>query len=238
MAERELVIRPRRVLRALVAATVILIVMSAVAQSLILFLPDFPFRDGIYRFFSADSEPSLPTLYSTVLFLVSALLAGVIARARTGADQPSSRQWAAVSLLLLILALDEFASFHEGSVIIIRKLLGIPGGGWLATSWVLLGAVVAVLLLVVSLPFLRGLPPATRRRFLWAGLLFVTGAMGMEVLGGLVAEISFSNVPVVAISTLEELLEMLGLAVLVYALLAYMPIGLSEPAWRTRIAPD
>lgn len=42
----------------------------------------------------------------------------------------------------------------------------------------------------------------------------------------------------VLITTVEETLEMLGSAVLVYALLAYVPIGLPDVVLRLRVAPS
>jgi hypothetical protein len=40
----------------------------------------------------------------------------------------------------------------------------------------------------------------------------------------------------VLIATVEETIEMLGSAVLVYALLAYVPIGFPDAVWRLRVA--
>lgn len=42
----------------------------------------------------------------------------------------------------------------------------------------------------------------------------------------------------VLITTVEESLEMLGIAVLVYALLAYVPVGFPDVVWRLRVTPS
>jgi hypothetical protein len=90
---------------------------------------------------------------------------------------------------------------------------------------------------VTFLRFLGHLPQLTRRRFWIAGLLFVGGVLGLEMVAGSYSVVHGTfNMTYVLIVTAEEALEMLGIVVLVYALLAYVPIGLTDAAWRLRIA--
>jgi hypothetical protein len=99
-------------------------------------------------------------------------------------------------------------------------------------------AVAAVPLVVVAfVPFLRRLPSSTRHRLLGAGLLFVTGAMGFEMLSALFA-LDAASLPYVLVATAEEMLEMLGVAVLVYALLVYLAEQHPKGAWRIRYSPS
>jgi hypothetical protein len=55
-----------------------------------------------------------------------------------------------------------------------------------------------------------------------AGSLYVVGALGMEMLGGKVADLhDSSTLTYAAIVTTEEFFEMLGSAIFLYALMVY-----------------
>ena len=65
-----------------------------------------------------------------------------------------------------------------------------------------------------------GLPDPTRLRLIIAGMVYVTGALGMELVGGWHWD-TFGGGDTLgygAITTVEELLEVTGLALLIYAL--------------------
>jgi glycosyltransferase involved in cell wall biosynthesis len=55
-----------------------------------------------------------------------------------------------------------------------------------------------------------------------AGLIYVTGAIGIELIGGRYSELYGYNVTYFVITTLEELLEMVGVVVFIYALTSYI----------------
>jgi hypothetical protein len=72
--------------------------------------------------------------------------------------------------------------------------------------------------------FLAALPYDTRRLFIFAGGLFVAGAIGIEMIGAQV-EASLGTretMAYVVAVTLEEGCEMFGIALFLYALLAYL----------------
>jgi hypothetical protein len=232
----EIVVDPSWVLRRLLLVTGLLVVLSSAGQVIVYLLPDFPGRDPLANLFYVDAEQNLPTLFSSVMLLVSALLSGAIAHAHRRANQPEVRHWIGLAIVFVFLAIDEFGSLHERTISTLQALLDIEGGILLFT-WVVIGVPAVVLFGLVLLPFLRRLPRATRRRLLVAGLLFVGGAIGLELPGGWYAtSYGFSSIGYVLLVTVEETLEMLGLSTLVYALLAYIPLGLPGTAWRLRVS--
>jgi hypothetical protein len=227
---------PSRVLRVLLVIIVMLVALSTAGQVMIYYLPDFPLRDPIASLFYVDSEQSLPTLYSSVMLLLSALLFGSIAHAHRRRGRPYVRHLASLSVVFALLALDESASLHEQTVGPFRALLDIEGG-FLWYAWVVPAAAAVALFVAVFTPFLRHLPRPTRLGLLAAGALFVGGAIGVELLGGSYASgHGQGDMTFVLIATAEETLEMLGIAVLFYTLLAYIPIGLPDAAWRIRVS--
>ena len=133
-----------------------------------------------------------------------------------------------------LLAIDEFASLHEQLTGPLRRLLDIEGGPFL-WEWVVPAIVAMTVFVVVFLPFLRSLPRSTRRGLLTAGFLFVSGAIGMEMFAATFVSFRTTDVTYVLSATVEETLEMLGIAVFLFTLLAYIAVGVPDvggvPGW-------
>jgi hypothetical protein len=67
------------------------------------------------------------------------------------------------------------------------------------------------------------LPARTRRLFLAAGAIFVAGAIGVEAVSGMQASLhGEQNLTYHLVITVEELLEMTGIVIFIYALLDYI----------------
>jgi len=98
------------------------------------------------------------------------------------------------------------------------------------------GAALVALFGIALLRFFRHLPRPTRRRLLAAGILFLSGAIGLELVGGAYSAVHAElNMSYVLIATAEETLEMVGAAVLLYGLLAYIPAILPDTGYRVRV---
>lgn len=235
LREIDFVIAPERILRLLLIVTTLLVVISTAGQAMVEYARDFPLRDWIANLFYVDSEQNLPTMYSTLLLLTGSLLAGLIGMVHRRDHRPHTRHWAALSLILTLLAIDELLSLHEQSIDPLRRLLNIRGGP-LWFTWVLLGAALVAVVGLAFLRFLRSLPRSTQRRLWTAGILFVIGAIGMELVGGWYAANGSPDMGYVLIATVEESLEMLGAVVLVYALLAYIEESFRNTVWRFRVS--
>ena len=84
-----------------------------------------------------------------------------------------------------------------------------------------------ILLAIGFLLFFRSLPAETRRQFPVAGAIFLGGAIGAEVIGGayVSSERGGDDAVYRVITTVEELLEMLGIVVFLQALLSYLARG-------------
>lgn len=90
-------------------------------------------------------------------------------------------------------------------------------------AWIVPYGIAVLLLGVAYVPFILKLPAKIRKLFLISGSLFITGAVGLEILGGQQDEIYGTyNLVYALLYTVEELLEMLGIALFIYALLLYI----------------
>ena len=182
---------------------------------------------GLIPRFNVDAENNIPTWYSSFALLFCSALLAIIASAKRLKGDRFTRHWIALSVIFLYLSLDEVASIHELLIEPLRSLL--DASGFLYFTWVIPGAIFVVICLLLFLQFLRSLPAKTRRLFLLAGTIFVTGALGVELVGGYYAESSSqNNMTYAMITTIEESLEMVGIVVFIYALLSYMSSVVSE----------
>lgn len=164
-----------------------------------------------------DYEKSLYTwLSSTLMFSCAALLAWVAER-EAGPARGLTAYWRGLALVFVLLSADEHVGAHERA----SEWLAIhlPTHGLFYFGWVMLALPLCLAGAVVSLRALRALEPATRRTLLLAATVFVTGAVGVEMLGGAVAEAyGEAHLTYHLMANLEEGLEVLGLLIFLFGL--------------------
>jgi hypothetical protein len=121
----------------------------------------------------------------------------------------------------VFLSLDETAQLHELSIRPLQDGFGATGVFYYA--WIIPAGLCIALFAVAYVNFLASLPARTRRLFLVAGITFVGGAIGVEAISGKHASLhGEGNLTYHLITTLEELFEMAGLVLFIYALLDYI----------------
>lgn len=235
--ELEVYLAPRKTLRFLVVLVLGLCLISTLGQYSLYFLPDYPLKGTFIRLFYIDAENNIPSLYSACALLFCAILLATIAYIKKLAHHRYVRHWGSLSIIFLYLAFDEAFVLHEELMEPLRNKLNV--GGLLYFAWVIPGAIFVGACLLVYVKFLFDLPAKTRGMFLIAGTLYVGGAMGMELLGGYHTELyGLENMPYVLITTFEELLEMLGIAVFIYALLSYISSYMKGVLFKLQIVED
>lgn len=186
---------------------------------------------GAVSMFCLDEELNVPTWYSSFgLVLAAGIVAWIAAAKRVQRDR-FRRHWTALALLFLLFSLDETASLHERSIEPLRRILGV--GGLLRYAWVVPGMVLVLVVGLCYLRFLWHLPARSRRLFLLSGAVFVGGAIGMEMIGGLEFErFGVANLAYAMTTTVEETLEMAGVVLFIYALLDYIQIAFGRLSLR------
>lgn len=160
---------------------------------------------------SLSYEGNLPTWYASALPLLLAALLAELAR-----REPAERgPWRALALGFVAISIDELVGLHEqlGSLFDTRGLLRF--------GWVIPAAAIVLSVGLGLLGFLRRLDPATARRFVLAGGLYVTGAVLLELPLGWWTEQHGDDSPGYALLDWgEETLEFTGLTLFARALLA------------------
>ena len=214
------------------AGAVILLHILNIPAIVVRYLVDVPGSTGYPAFFSVSNEGKLPTFYSGITLLASALLLAVIAIHERKSGGRFTRHWFGLSLIFVFMAADEMLEIHELSMVPMRRAFGITGGP-LFFAWVIPAAVVLVVLAITYARFLMALPRTTLRSFLVAGFIYVGGALGMEVGGSAYFTANSNDVFYGVITTIEEIGEMTGIALFILALLDHL--ARNAPNWRVEL---
>ena len=175
---------------------------------------------GLERQFNLVNEANIPAWYSAVALLFSALLLTVVAARERQAGGVDARHWAGLALIFYYLSLDEAAQIRE----MMKVFDGLRPTGVFFYSWILVGGGVVGLLGVLYLGFLTRLPAATRWVFVLAGSLYVTGALGVEMLESRYHYLThtWTDLPYGLMVGVEETLEMSGIALFIYVISSYL----------------
>jgi hypothetical protein len=190
-------------------------------------------RDTLVRLFWLDGEANVPTWYSASLLLLCASLLAIIAGAHRQRDTVYDIRWLILAVVFLLLSLDETAQLHELAIAPLRERFHTTG--FLYYAWIVPAGICSGLFALAYLGFLAKLPVQTARLMVLAGALYVGGALGVESLSAKQASLHGEHtIAYHAIITVEELLEMSGLVVFIYALLDY--IGRQFPALQLRVS--
>ena len=177
-------------------------------------------------YFDLGKEANLPTYFSSGLLFLAAALLFWIARDRRQREAAFARHWQILALVFLFLSVDEAARLHELVYEVLTYFYG-HGSGVFYHIWVVPFLVATLLLGLAYLRFLLRLPRPQQILFTSAAALYVGGALGFEMVEGYLQAYHAAlygqgtlayNLFVVA----EEALEMAGVLVFIYALLAYI----------------
>lgn len=218
----ELSVSVARTSQALVIAVLFLTFAGATVQ-FFKYALKYDYLLGLFDIFNLNSETGVGSWFAAVaLLLCSALLALIFSAKRRERDK-FVYHWGMLALVFLYLSIDEGSRIHEtiGNTLAL-KVTGVTSG-WLHYTWVIYGAALVLVVGLSYLRFLAHLSTKMKRLFFLAGLLYVGGALGMEVLCAKYYSLHGSqNLTYQMMAVVEECLEMTGITVFIYALLIYI----------------
>jgi hypothetical protein len=217
---------PNKVTKLLLSIVALLVLFNIIERGIIHWLNTQNNGQLISIYFNFDEEANLPALYSSLALGFCAYLLSVIATVKKKLKGKYARQWKALSFIFLYLAVDEMCSIHELLIPILRGAMHTSG--LLYFPWVIPAFFLVIIFLIVFRKFILALPNKTKIQFILAGIVYVFGALGMELIGGYIADNYGYNTVYGIASTIEELLEMFGVVIFINALLNYLQSQASE----------
>ncbi len=159
------------------------------------------------QLFDVDEEDALPTWFSAfLLFIVSAILWFCGRRERASADRWAV-YWYILSVGFLLMSIDEVAGIHETLNSVIES------------HWAVGGGILALVIGLCFVPFLLRLRRRTALLFVVAGVVYISGAVGIEILG---QPMDADTLAYNLLTLVEEGLEMFGVILFLYGLLDHV----------------
>lgn len=217
-------LNPRAIATALAVIAVLLALQSLFAEFLLSTVLHFDFDKApaaLLDVLSVNVEESIPTWFSTINLFVAACLLAWIALLKHTSGEPFRAHWAGLALIFLYLSADEGAAIHETASGPMKD--AFDTSGFLEFGWLLVGIPVVIVFALVYIRFWLRLPEPTRRLFAIAGALYIGGAVIIEsISANFYSQDEGASFRYLAVATVEELCEMLGVVVLLYALLDYL----------------
>ena len=179
---------------------------------------------GFVPLFDLDSEKNAPTLYSSMLLISASVLAFLAA-----VSAPEFRwRWRLIGLVLLVLGVDETFGLHEPIFFVLRGNESATTAAWVnhfgglhifdLLPWI---SLVAAALFFWYWPLIL---KSRRISLLGFGAcaIYLFGALGLDLLTAAEYAGEFSNRATIAIKTLEEVAELIGVSLIVYSIALYI----------------
>jgi hypothetical protein len=171
--------------------------------------------------FDIGFEPSIPNWYSSCALLACSILLAVTALAKKRQADPFWKQWLLLALLFVGLSMDEGVRFHE--MIHTAIASQIETHGLLYFPWVVPALIFVAIVGCYYISFLKHIDRRTAVLFVVSASIYVMGAVGMDIVGGLIVERSgMESIGHTVSQFFEEAFEMLGILLFLYALLDHL----------------
>ena len=155
------------------------------------------------------------TLFSSLLFCIAFFLFYLLFK------KEKINYWLGLCIIFLFLAFDESAKIHESIGDFTENF--VNASGYLFYPWVLSYSLFVMVFALIYAKFFLKMPKKIFLSFMLSAIIFLTGAIIFDMLGGYEADLNNENTLIYCIYyTIEESLEMFGLIYLISILLGLL----------------
>jgi hypothetical protein len=173
----------------------------------------------VLQMFDLNSEGNFPTLYQVGALITTSMLLFFVGMIKKRQRDKYAIHWMVLGGIFFLMSYDEASQMHERLNAVTRSFLPESSMDFLFFAWVIPYAILALTIGFIYIRFLMNLPKRTAILFIIAGAIFVTGAIGLEMVTSYYRGVVLVIHMVV---TIEETLEMLGIVFFIYAILDYI----------------
>ena len=213
-------VSPLRVALFLAALAVLLLTAHLAAEAVRTTIgEDLP--DRATAMWNLDEENNVPTWFASMLLALVGFGLAFVGLMKYQERDRHYRQWFAIALIPLFLSLDDMAQLHEALSQPLSDEYGF--GGLLRWAWLVVAIPVVLVLTVLFVPFLRRLPGRTMALLLLgAGMTFSGGVILEMFEGWRVDSHGHGGVLLFSMVTVQEMMEMIGSIIALYAVIDYV----------------
>lgn len=206
-----------------IAVIMLLLNLTGIFFQKILGYSNFTINAFVY-FFDASKEDNIPTLFSTLILFIASDFLFLIYLIPDKQVQKNKKYWLLLSLIFLYLSVDEAISIHEQFNKVKSLMTSEMPGYNVNAPWILPYGFLVLVIGIFFIKFLFRLPVKTRKLFVISGIIYVSGAIGFEILEGEAVLAYAYGKEYYLLCAAEEFLEMSGVILFIYALLDYITL--------------
>lgn len=215
-------LNPKRVIQVMLSIIALLTVMH-ITQLVVYFHINDPEVFDFIKLIDFDYEANLPSFYSSAAVIFCAVLLWVIGLDKHRKYKNFRYHWLGLAIIFTFLGMDEAIGLHEDIGDVMENQQWVNATGFLYFAWVVPYGILLLLFLTAYLKFVFSLPRQTMSLFIIAGTLFVSGAVGVEIISANEADMNGTETIYYSVLyTIEELCEMIGIVIFCYALMNYL----------------
>jgi len=220
----EFSLNPKRVARVMLSIIALLTILHVI-QLLLFFQIGDPDIFDFIEIIDFDYEANLPSFYSSTSILFCSILLWVIGFQKRKELASFRYHWLGLAVIFTFLGMDEAIALHESIGNFVEDQQWVKAEGFLYFAWVVPYGILLTLFILSYVKFVFMLPRQTMILFISAGTLFISGAVGIEIISAQEADINGTETILYStLYTIEELCEMLGIVIFCYALLRYIEL--------------
>jgi hypothetical protein len=187
----------------------------------------------LFNMFDLNKERNFPSYYSSMGLFATTVLGLWIGRWKKNAGDPFWKHWVGLGYVFLLLSVDEMISLHEWFSVLLHDQYHPTG--WFQYPWVIPAIVFVAVFAGSYLKMLAALPRPLAKAMVICGAVFVTGAVGFEMLEAKWAS-TYGNHGYFFwfLTQIEEILEMYSIAFFNFYLLKYLAEHVAVSTVNTR----
>jgi len=234
----EFSLKPKSVLKLMLFVILLLTIMH-ISQLVAYYQIGDSDQFDFIKMIDFDYEANLPSLYSSLAIFFCALLLWIISREKIRSHAVFKYHWLGLAVIFTFLGIDEAVALHEEVGDFVEDQEWFEAKGFLYFAWVVPYGILLLIFLISYLKFVFSLPRSIMLKFIGAGTLFVSGAVGLEIISAQEADLHGTETILYSILyTVEELFEMISIVIFCNALLNYIGCEKGTIIFRISTEPD
>lgn len=209
-------------LQTLSVVTILLIILGFIAGLLGLsYKGDLDSNRFLFRFiqlFNMNLEANIPAWFSASLMIFISILTFFIAKIQEG---DLKKYFSLISIIFLLMSCDEISSVREILNNPVRNAFSL--GGIFYWAWLIPAIIILIIAGLYFYNFFSILNPYFRKSFILAGVIYLSGAVLMEMAGGYLYSHNLGDSLYYVLEVvIEEGLELFGLMYFISSLFKYL----------------
>jgi hypothetical protein len=180
---------------------------------------------GFVGLFNLNMESNIPTLYQVLAIFFSSFLIYLIIKSKVK-TKLIQHYWIMLMILTIYMGIDEATQIHESWSGAMKLIFPNQIKGIFSYSWFILEGVLALVVAIYFMNFIFRINKNVRILLIVAAAIYLSGALLVDIISSLFDSKFGTAFIYELLPTLEEVLEMLGIAVFIRALLKYIKMEL------------